>query len=202
MISTVNNNSSLLAASSLAFVAVTAIAVSTKVALVAGSIVTLPLALNIVATEYTTFQMDAFEISTTGITLTLAGLILLGIGTSIASFIFLPLPMAFIFTIATTIICINNFNRIDYFLEHEDGGYAQRYKTLVTKENNLLKDRISKIVVDADDKARADNQDLFEKLNNFTKKRSELPLEYKVIEDHHREIIALNAAIDKLSASA
>ena len=186
----------------LPLIAITGLAVLAKISAVAIPIVLAPLAVNVTLTEFALSKMNAFKLSPNQIAIVLASLLILTIATIVTAFVFLPLPIAFIFAITALVVCINNFNRLDQSLDREEGGYIKRYKTMVSKEESAFKSKIEKLIVEADDKMRAENEELLIKLNAFAKSSSGLPLEFKAIDNRYQEIVTLTAEISKLSASA
>lgn len=183
-------------------IAVTALAVLAKVGAVAVPIVLGPLALNTVITEVTLSKMNAFQISPNYIALALAATIIFTIASIITAFIFLPWPIAIIFTITSIVISVNNFNKINDALDITDGGYDVRYKAFVQLEDTELRKRIDTLILEADEKTRTDNAELFDKLIAYTKESSSIPKDFKDIDIRHQEIVSLNKALDKLTASA
>lgn len=186
----------------LPLIAVTGIAVFAKVSSVAVPVVLAPLAVNVTLTEFALSRMNAFKLSPNQVALVLATLLILTFATIVTAFIFLPTPIAFIFGITSLVVCINNFNRLDHSFDVEDGGYILRYKDMVQKEDKILRSKIEKTIVEADDKMRAEKSELLTKLNDYRKTSSNLSQDYKDIDARYQKITALNAEIEKFLASA
>jgi len=186
----------------LPIIAVASLAIFAKVGAIALPLLLAPTALNISSTELLLSKMNSYQISQEAAFLALAGLFMLTLGTGIASFVLLPLPMALIVVITSTVICVNNCVRIDAKMEEGGISYLQRYKVLVEKAEISLKSKMRKIISEADEKMRQENTEKLKKITEFLESKAELKSSYESIDKRHKVIMQWEAEIEKLSVAS